>query len=453
MLLRFRSNKVPAMRASQNTGRATCIILLLLMCYHYTVDAFDCSTLNGCMACTEQPQASTAKLPPGYKINPDQLAPRPLTAAMHPSSSSTSSYTVAGPATAGLTSTPPANENKLALALAALKAAGSALFGKRRRLLQGLGGGSAFPVSSAFVGYATPAEAAITGVSSSAAGALPQQVLQQQQQQVIPQIPVPATLATGNVVSGASGFTASAADVNGQRMVHAASMPLIMAPPASIASGGGMPTTVPMVFPVAPQQQGMGILVTDPRNHTGPHPWDVLLFKTNQFNTSKPAYRLGGLGLMLMSDFNKTQPLTDWHILRRDEPKQRASDFQSWNFVRDFGGSNSAAFDVNQSGIPSGGGSSGIGEGNRLSAPLNSNEGPLFGFGGLMSKKPPGLGDATAQFTPRFSSFFKPPASVSTESAVGTAAVGAGNGTSKQLWCTVCQTPAYQLSPYGYCGE
>jgi hypothetical protein len=71
--------------------------------------------------------------------------------------------------------------------------------------------------------------------------------------------------------------------------------------------------------------QPLAMLTTDPKDHTGPHPWDVLLFKTTQFNTTRPAYRLGGLGLMLMTDFNQSKPLTDWHFLGSDTHSQQHS--------------------------------------------------------------------------------------------------------------------------------
>jgi hypothetical protein len=86
------------------------------------------------------------------------------------------------------------------------------------------------------------------------------------------------------------------------------------APPLA-ADGSVRPPA--QAFTQAPLQP-LAALTTDPKDHTGPHPWDVLLFKVTQFNTTKPAYRLGGLGLMLMTDFNKSKPLTDWHVLDQD---------------------------------------------------------------------------------------------------------------------------------------
>jgi hypothetical protein len=85
------------------------------------------------------------------------------------------------------------------------------------------------------------------------------------------------------------------------------------ASPPSLAPDGSVRPPA-QAFTQAPLQP-LAALTTDPKDHTGPHPWDVLLFKVNQFNTTQPAYRLGGLGLMLMTDFNKSKPLTDWHVL------------------------------------------------------------------------------------------------------------------------------------------
>ncbi|WIA28604.1 hypothetical protein OEZ86_011144 [Tetradesmus obliquus] len=236
-----------------------------------------------------------------------------------------------------------------------------------------------------------------------------------------------------------------------------------MAPPAAAAGMNGMPMGVPLAFPTVPKES-LSILVTDPRNFTGPHPWDVLLFKTNQFNTSKPAYRMGGLGLMLMTDFNKSHPLTDWHILRKEEPSQRAQVFDKWNFVKDFGSSGDK-MTFTSSSSSSDGSSSSTSSSNGAAAPSPAAAGaaPLFGFGGLMSKNPLlSFGSSGKETTPRFSSLFKLPqlaagasldavgvASAPAASAAAEAQVAAGG--SVRLWCTACQAPAYFLSAYGYC--
>jgi hypothetical protein len=299
-------------------------------------------------------------------------------------------------------------------------------------------------------------------------------------QQLIPQLQLasnPSSTAAG------AGF-----NINGQQYMQAtgmpimqqqqqlAGMPLIMAPPAA-AGAAGMPAGVPPVaFPTVPKES-LSILVTDPRNSTGPHPWDVLLFKTNQFNTSKPAYRLGGLGLMLMTDFNKSHPLTDWNILHKEEPKQRPQVFEKWNFGS--AGSSSG-------GSSSGGSSTASSSGGASPPPAAGGGAPLFGFGGLMSKNPLlNFGSTGKETTPRFSSLFKLPqlphlsqlsqsaAGASLDAvgiasvpaaAAGAAAAAAGAAAaaaepqvdasgSVRLWCTACQAPAYFLSAYGHCGE
>jgi hypothetical protein len=252
-----------------------------------------------------------------------------------------------------------------------------------------------------------------------------------------------------------------------QQQQQLAGMPIIMAPPAAAAGTNGMPMGVPLAFPTVPKES-LSILVTDPRNSTGPHPWDVLLFKTNQFNTSKPAYRLGGLGLMLMTDFNKSHPLTDWHILRKEEPTQRAQVFEKWNFVKDFGSSSGDKQTFSSSSSSSDGSStsssSSSSKGAAPAPPAAGGAASLFGFGGLMSKNPLlSLGSSGKESTPRFSSLFKLPqmaagasldaVSVASVPAASAAEVQVAAASSVRLWCTACQAPAYFLSAYGYCGE
>jgi hypothetical protein len=247
-----------------------------------------------------------------------------------------------------------------------------------------------------------------------------------------------------------------------QQQQQLAGMPLVMAPAATAAAGAaGMPAGVPLAFPNVPKES-LSILVTDPRNTTGPHPWDVLLFKTNQFNTSKPAYRLGGLGLMLMTDFNKSNPMSDWHVLHKEESKQRP---QVWNLLKDLGSNSGNKQTLSSSS------SSSSNSGTASQAAAAGGGATLFGFGGLMSKNPLlNFGSSGKETTPRFSSLFKlpqlPHAAGASLDAVGVASVPAAAAAaaaaaaggvqpagSVRLWCTACQAPAYFLSAYGYCGE
>jgi hypothetical protein len=293
-------------------------------------------------------------------------------------------------------------------------------------------------------------------------------------QQLIPQLQLASN--PGSAAAGASLLSATQASFNsnGQQFAFAAGMPvapsgqqqwqqqqqlagmpLVMAPPATAAAGAvGMPVGVPLAFPNLPKES-LSILVTDPRNTTGPHPWDVLLFKTNQFNTSKPAYRLGGLGLMLMTDFNKSNPLSDWHVLHKEEQMQRP---QVWNLLKDLGSSR---------GDKQASSSSSSSSGTASQAAAAGGGAPLFGFGGLMSKNPLlNFGSSGKETTPRFSSLFKLPqlphaagASLDGVSVASVPAAAAAAGvqpvgsSSVRLWCTACQAPAYFLSAYGYCGE
>jgi hypothetical protein len=108
-------------------------------------------------------------------------------------------------------------------------------------------------------------------------------------------------------------------------------------PPQSAAAAIAYPS-------ISPSQQVLSILSTDPRN-SGPHPWDVLVFQTTQFNTTRPAFRFNGMGLMLMADFNNSTPLTDWQIVRkkRNGSSQQVTAAPSWNLFRDFTNKNAKA--------------------------------------------------------------------------------------------------------------
>jgi hypothetical protein len=379
------------------------------------------------------------KLPTGYRINPQLLAPRaPAAAAKTPNSHYVNvASSSSGSSTTGSSSLDSAaGSSKLGAALAALA-------GRARSLLQ------ASPVASAYLGMPAAAVTYAQGYASSMQA--PQQLIPQLQLALNPGGASQASF-NGNGQQFAAGMPVAPSGQQQWQQQQLAGTPLVMAPPATASAGAvGMPAGVPLAFPNVPKES-LSILVTDPRNTTGPHPWDVLLFKTNQFNTSKQAYRLGGLGLMLMTDFNKSDPMSDWHVLHKEEPKQRP---QVWNLLKDLG-SNSGDKQTSSSSSSS--------SGTATQAAAAGGGAPLFGFGGLMSKNPLlNFGSSGKETTPRFSSLFKLPQlphaagasldAVSVASVPAAAAAGVQPAGSVRLWCTACQAPAYFLSAYGYCGE
>ncbi|KAF6264454.1 hypothetical protein COO60DRAFT_126133 [Scenedesmus sp. NREL 46B-D3] len=448
--------------------RAHGAVLLLVLYYQGAVTALHCTHLSGCTACTQQqPQPRIPKLPAGYRINPLLLAPGPPVAASKTAFQSTNTANSSSTSTSAGSSSNSSSSNGStysSVASSRLGAALAALAGKARSLLQ------TSSIASEYFGMATPADTNIQEYVSSV----------QAPQQLIPQLQLAST--PSSTLSGASLLGVSQPSFNSswQQITHAAGMPvaqiwqqqqqqqstgmpLISAPlppaaaAAAAAGAAGNPMQVPPAFSNVPKES-LNILVTDPRNMTGPHPWDVLLFKTNQFNTSQPAYRLGGVGLMLMTDFNKSQPLTDWHILRKEEPKQRAQVFEKWSFGRDFGSSGDK-----QASSPSSSSSSSSSSNGASAPPAAGSTAPLFGFKVSLAKNPlASFGSSGKETKPRFSSLFKLPQMLqmagASLDAVGVASVpatpaggqAAGNG-SVRLWCTACQAPAYFLSAYGYC--
>jgi hypothetical protein len=545
-----------AFRRSSHSGKRRASILLSLCLLRVTA-ALQCGLLPGCLTCRDRPpELGLAKLP-GYKHGMQEL--------------------LAGTSQGSFISKA---SNWLQKEMAAAQAGAGA---GRQQLppLQTADSGTGTAVRQAR-GLLSTGQAALRPPMPE--GAVYQQQQQQQAQQQQQQWQgssgsAQQPSAMPSVVVGGMPHAASqppARSMQGQGQGAAASqqagggkpfniLPFLAPPtdtapafelaPAAGLSSGGMPRMAqpPLMQPLQQQPlqqaqpQVLNVLVTDPRNHTGPHPWDVLLFKTNQFNTTRPAYRLGGLGLMLMTDFNQSRPLTDWHVLQGPAAApQQAAGGGSWGAAQQQPSAGSSAVPTlhqqsfvdgvtlvkpgltqvqepahplgwsahqqqlmhqqqwqqqvlqiqqqqqQQAGAAAPGkvagrqyaagsaGSTPVAASRQAGTPAAAGQqqqqqaGPPHKQGSLVSQLVNALRDNMRMVAPRLqaaaealtggaphssgagtggsSSSSSSGGGVMFEQGRAAAAAGEGAGGS-QLWCTACQQPAYQLTPFGHCGE
>jgi hypothetical protein len=366
-----------AAQAAHHSCLASVYIFICLSLYLVSVaDALDCGALHGCVACTSM-RPPHPVLPAGYKLTPPAVLHQVRRQAAPDISTMykvESNQRVAGSDNSGAVGT-------LGNAVSALRAAGSSLASRARDLAQGVSG-AATPVQtkpSAEVWESGIPQQAVFAAAAAAPAALPQL------------LPSP-----GMMLPSA-----------------AAPLPLVF----DSAADGSSATMEQMFQLPAPGPQVLSILRDDPRDATGPHPWDVLLFKTNQFNTTRPAYHLGGLGLMLMKDFNDSQPLTDWQVMGGVGAGAAY-------------GSEPAAAAAATGGAASSSGSSSGGGGGSMGGPVSS----------LLRQALERL-RASAGGGPR-----------RRLAAVAASATAEESPAPVTTWCTACLGPAYQLTPFGHCG-
>lgn len=410
--------------------RAAAIVMFLFA--HKSI-ATDCNFLQGCQSCSTQQPQLRAPILPGYKGTPISTSRQAQITAKY--SQEVDPKTRLPVTAASDTDTQP----EAAGTLQPVAADSSSPSRKARVLLRD----ARTEASALYVSQATQAESQISGYSLSDAVHTNMQQSKPPANSVATVASAAATGASAAEISSDSPRIVHAADATGPTVVGPAMgpspVPLVLAPPAldAVRSNEDHP-----VYPAAADQQSqaLSILTADPKA-SGPHPWDVLLFKTNQFNTTRPAYRLGGLGLMLMADFNKSRPLTDWHAVAVQPQQQQQQ--QQVNVKSTF---NKASSDSS-----SGQGHGVLGQlGQMMKQAVQNNGKPAAAVhleaGQIL--KPPSLVEQLKSILQKLGKA-KTNASADKDAVFSIASVDGP----KRLWCTACESPAYRLSEFGTCGK
>lgn len=380
----------------------------------------------GCVSCTDQRTQQSAPILPGYKFAPYSVRDSSVGIAA-------SSYMVNDDI---LQTSDAQTETTTGSLAAALRSAGDAFMGMKRSLLE-LRSDVSFSAHSTAPEQQTAkgsAGGAVVGFSVQGSSKTSNSDRGRTSSATVPKEAHSSSLRSLRQASLMGDVAA------GQAQMSASTKPLVLAPPSLHSQLAGQ---VPLTNPeMTPEQQYLDILTTDPTAN-GPHPWDVLLFKTDQFNTTRPAYRLGGLGLMLMADFNKSQPLTDWHTM------------------------NTASSSVQQQQQGSGGDWSGGSNIQSVNIPTaeHGQAGSVFGQLGNIVRQAVGSTKSTKDIKLESSANAKPTSLVeqlkgmlqklnragvsNKDNAAFSIASAEGP---KRLWCTACWAPAYRLTEFGHCG-